>query len=86
MTVACSSSVRPGNIGSDSVRRGGAVRDRQVGVEPALQDVRLAVDRDRVVDAGRRRPAAARSATIASRAGADVERVLVEDVGPAGRA
>ena len=38
-------------------------------MDAALQDVRLAVDRDRVVDAGRRRPAAARSATIASRSG-----------------
>ena len=38
--------------------RGGPVGDRQVGVEAALEDVRLAMDRDRVVDVRRRRPRA----------------------------
>ena len=83
ITVACSSSVRPGIHRQGQRPGGGGVGHRQVGVEPALHDVRLAMDRDRVVDVRRRRPRRGRSATIASRAGADVERVLVEDVGPA---
>ena len=63
---------------------GRRVGHRQVGVEPALQDVGLAMDGDRVVDV---RPdarlAQVRQDRVARRA--DVERVLVEDVGPAVR-
>ena len=83
MTSSCSASVRPGNIGRDSVRSDAASVTGQVRADAALEDVRLAVDRDRVVDPGRdpgRRQA--RDDRVALRA--DVDRVLVEDVRPAG--
>ena len=72
-TSAATASVRPRPVGH-----------RQVGVDAALEDVRLAVDRDRVVDPGRdargREVGDDRVAILA-----DVDRVLVEDVGPADR-
>ena len=85
ITWSCSASVRPGNIGRASVRAAARVGHRQVGVEAALHDVALAMDRDRVVDVG---PDAGLAEVGDDRVArpADVERVLVEDVGPAVRA
>ena len=60
----------------------GVIGDRQVGVEAALLDVGLAMDRDRVVDVG---PDAGLAEVGDDRVAspADIERVLVEDVAPA---
>ena len=84
MTVACSSSVSPGNIGSDSVRAADPVGDRQVGADPQRQHVRLAMDRDRVVDAGRH-PGRGEVGDDRVARRPDLERVLVVDVRPVRR-
>ncbi len=64
--------------------RGCMVGQREVGLDAALEDVRLAVDRDRVVDAGRDAGGRERR-DHAIPVVLDGDRVLVEDVGPPGR-